>query len=997
MDKRVVLRPNACIHLAGLECIVEREIGRGSNAVVYKAKYPDAADPRLYHHILLKELFPYHEDGKIYRAGDGVTVISEDDAYFLMHRNSFLSGNQVHLKLREQYPGMFGNNINTCTANATYYTILDFSGGRTLKVELEEAERTMSLRGIVKRMIGISDSLAVFHDMGLLHLDVSPDNILLTNTGSNERIELIDYNSVIPVSPTENVHLSSKPGFASPEVRTGNISSIGYWTDLYSVAAVFFYVLQGRTLSRLEQSGIQKVSVSGCPYLQSAPQTVSSLISHILKKGLNPVPRCRYQTVAEFKEDLCELLDRIDGVGITHSALWETGKQKIDRQIKANPSLKYLTESAPLYPIHIEAPQGHTIEDFLHGCANVVLFGSGGIGKTTLLMDTVLRHTRQYRKDCPAMIYLSLYDYCEGDANFIHDSLLKGMKFKRETENYGNARHALDVLLQKPIKTKNGECPVLCLFLDGYNEAAGDTQHLRNEIERLAVMDGVSILVTSRSELPELSFEAWRLEKLTAAEVQEILGRNGMLMPKTEEMTDILTNALMLTLYIRACSDSGEQFTIETREHLIHAYLDALLKKELDALPENSPLRWQIEAGFRCVYPVLASMEQSGKQHINSAELLRQVTDLYAAFRSRAFLKKYPGWIGHTSDIYGACKNADDWYGAVIHDLLWRRLGLLMQCDEGAYRLQHQDFLAALAPEGRQIQKAVQNVKNRKRLWLSLAAMPILFGFVAVIAHIPQPQAEPYDALKAVDALGEVQIVYSELNRQMKAVNGLLSDETPEGRESDLQENDRFEKARNNLQGLASYILVDRAQDKQVADDYIDRMKKKLNTGERFPWNQLSFDWNTYLSMTSMLDENRETYGGYIDILEYIHINGSPEDYGHCGQLIRNVLLSEAKLVALYNYAAYTLRMGGLAAFENTPEGREIWGAFERLSAGSKEDMPAGALTDDAWTQLDMNGILQLIANTENKDVTAAKQALATDMIYQNYKMLLIGQQANPL
>ena len=105
------------------------------------------------------------------------------------------------------------------------------------------------------------------------------------------------------------------------------------------------------------------------------------------------------------------------------------------------------------------------------------------------------------------------------------------------------------------------------------------------------------------------------------------------------------------------------------------------------------------------------------------------------------------------------------------------------------------------------------------------------------------------------------------------------------------------------------------------------------------------------------------------------------------------MLLSEAKLVALYNYAAYTVRIDGLATFENTSEGRDIRGSFKRLSSGSGGDMPTDALTDDAWAKLDMNGILQLIANTESKDVTAAKQAIAADKTYQNYKILLMGQQ----
>ncbi len=738
MDGRKALAPGVALPFPGMECIIEQEIGRGSNAIVYRGWYADALDKRQRHHVLVKELFPYHEKAAIYRAEDGQTVLCGDEGQstLQLHTQSFVWGNEVHLALRERHPSAVGGNLNSFSLNQTYYTILDFSGGRDFKTECQT--RPAGLRQTVQRMLGVLDSLDVFHRMGYLHLDISPDNILITDGGARERIELIDYNSVVAINALQagqDIRFSAKAGFASPEVRTQALASLGPWTDLYSVTAVFFAALMGRTLERMEQSGVKVIDPSSCPALKDMPETVKSMVRQIMNRGLATVAKKRYASVEAMQTDLLELLDRIDGVGVTHWALWEMSRAGIQREVRLNPALAYIADERELYPIEVGMPS--SLDAFLAGRCHAVVCGSGGMGKTTFLMRTAWQESRAYRRDRAAVLYLPLYGYQPGDAHFIHDSILRRLKFKPDMDSYANARHALDVLVQRPLRTKSGERPVLCLMLDGYNEISGDTQALQKEIEQLAQMEGVRVLLSTRTPPVEFAFETWHMQPLAESTVRSILAGRHLLMPQGEQMQTLLLNPMMLSLFVRASCESGEQLFVQSREELVDAYLRALMQKELGDLGENAPEKWQLKAALECAYPLIADWEMRRRSGQGSLQLLSIITSLFTALGSRALLKRFPAYVGHAADIRGGAKDGDEWYGLIIHDLLWRRLGLLRQDENGVYRMAHQEFCDVLCASGKPIRELLARRKSRRAALTvgmsALLALAVGFGAFSLL------------------------------------------------------------------------------------------------------------------------------------------------------------------------------------------------------------------------------------------------------------------------
>ncbi len=719
MDKRMALPVGWELQFPGLKCVTEEEIGRGSNAIVYRGWYEDASNARQHHPVLIKELFPYQENGGIYRDPQSghIQITPEGAPVMQMHQDSFRWGNDIHLQMKAMHPEETGANINTYAYQGTYYTLLGFSGGRTLDAELSRQKEASTLRRIVQRCVGVLDSLKAFHQMDFLHLDISPDNVILLNRGRRERVELIDYNSVIRLCDLAEgtpIHLSRKQGYASPEVRKGDLGKIGPWTDLYSVAALFYFCLMETPLTRMQLSGIAPVSVQTSRFLSGVPATVTAQVQKILAKGLAASVKRRYQSITEMLEEFQELLNRIDGIGITHWALWETCADSVRREIGGNTGLAYLTEEASLYPLELSDAQGMPVPSLLSRNSNAVLTGSGGMGKTTLFLRTAWLESQHYRPDRSVVCYISLNDYSPGDDTFLHDKILRKMRFSADTVTYENARHTLDLLLQKPLMTKQGAQPMLYLLLDGYNEISWDPQGLHREILRFSQMDGVTVLIASRNGLPEYPFEQWTVEPLKKKTVQEILGNNGLLVPEEPKIRVLLHNPMMLNLFVRACLSEGSQLKVEDGKGLIYAYLRAITDKELRAMPEDARESWQIRAAVEGVLPLIAGIAQG--QTLSNELLITHISRLYAALNGSLLRKHFPSWIGHFGDIRGNCAQAEDWYRLMVQDILWRRLGLLVRDAEGQYRIFHQEFQETLAPQGKALAAELQRKSPVRRI-----------------------------------------------------------------------------------------------------------------------------------------------------------------------------------------------------------------------------------------------------------------------------------------
>ncbi len=857
IDNRKALQKGTILNFPGVSCEVGEEIGRGSNSLVYQGSYRDAHDQEQVHHVLIKELFPLHMQGKIFRLEDNsICVEPEGQDTFEMHRESFETGNKVHLKLLEACPDQIGANLNTFSLNGTLYSVLGVSGGQSLAQMQTTPVR--SLRSIAKRALSILEALETFHANGLAHLDIAPDNILLLGSGERERALLIDYNSTMTISAARRkdaVIFSIKQGYTAPEIRAGQADEISFASDMYSVTAVLYWMITGSALSLFQMVRPAPPDVSGAPCMRDEPETVKVWVQEILRRGLQSLPSRRYQTTFDMRRDLEELIDRIDGVGITHWALWEAGRKRVARMVRDNPSLSFIRDSANLYPSMISdgtelLPAEDCIRKLPGSC---MLVAGGGMGKTTSLLRLVFSGNKTYRPKSPAVMYLSLYGWQPGDGSFIINSILDELHYHAETHTYDDARKVLYELLDKPMILRDGEAPVLLLLLDGLNEITGDPKPLLDEIRRLSAMRGVRLAVASRVGEESLPFPQLHLAELSDGIVQDVLSKEGLLLPEADGMKALLRTPLMLSMYVKAGQLGGKQVRVNTADELLKTYLLALKEKAVQDLSEQTNRRWQVEAALEFALPAIAAEIHRERRGLKDAELLPVIAKCFRILSGPLSRRFFPQWIGRTAAIRGGARNAEEWYGQIVHDILWKQLGLVSRDEQGKYVVFHQvveEYLLTLSKANdRRIQR-YHWLRGTIAAICSCITVGLLIYFI-----VPSP-LPPYDETYADNIMERILKAYVVAGYQYESLSSLA--------DAAIESPEAFETQYFYYQGDVKKKYVD-------PENALVDLSDMLSSGEAMPWSNLPMDEEACIKLLTLsYDRWEEDYQKYVSVLEYV-------------------------------------------------------------------------------------------------------------------------------
>ncbi|MBQ6877348.1 MAG: PASTA domain-containing protein [Oscillospiraceae bacterium] len=128
--------------------------------------------------------------------------------------------------------------------NKTSYIVMEYLEGETVSEKLKKSG-TFSYKETEEIMSVVLSTLDEVHATGIIHRDVSPGNIFITNDGN---IKLIDFGAARFASAyhTKSLSIILKPGYA-PEEQYRSKGNQGPWTDVYSAAATMYKMLSGRT------------------------------------------------------------------------------------------------------------------------------------------------------------------------------------------------------------------------------------------------------------------------------------------------------------------------------------------------------------------------------------------------------------------------------------------------------------------------------------------------------------------------------------------------------------------------------------------------------------------------------------------------------------------------------------------------------------------------------------------------------------------------------
>lgn len=126
--------------------------------------------------------------------------------------------------------------------NGTGYIIMELLEGRTVK-EIQADRGCFDYEEAVDIILPVLDGLIAVHRAGIIHRDISPDNIMITEEG---KVKLLDFGAARHTVNAHSLSLSVilKPGYA-PEEQYRSNGDQGPWTDVYGVGATLYRMITG--------------------------------------------------------------------------------------------------------------------------------------------------------------------------------------------------------------------------------------------------------------------------------------------------------------------------------------------------------------------------------------------------------------------------------------------------------------------------------------------------------------------------------------------------------------------------------------------------------------------------------------------------------------------------------------------------------------------------------------------------------------------------------
>lgn len=268
--------------------IIGRVMGKGGFGITYLGY-----DLRMDKIIAVKEYYP---NGICYRAHMETELTVADSKA----AETFEQGAQKFYTEAEMVAQFNGNpNImgvyDYFRANNTVYLVMEFLSGMTLKNYVKNHGRLSDGQALFV-MDKMAAALIITHSAGVLHRDISPDNIMICADG---KVKLIDFGAArqIMTESSSNLTVVMKPGYTPIEQYTKK-GKQGAWTDIYSLGVSMYYALTGVILddpySRMDDDS----------ELDENKHGINGSIWEILKKCTNINASDRYGSAIDLRKAL---------------------------------------------------------------------------------------------------------------------------------------------------------------------------------------------------------------------------------------------------------------------------------------------------------------------------------------------------------------------------------------------------------------------------------------------------------------------------------------------------------------------------------------------------------------------------------------------------------------------------------------------------------------------------------------------------------------------
>ena len=275
--------------------VTGRVLGQGGFGITYVAQNYNTKE--------LAAIKEYYPDSMAIREGShSVTPYNMDRS------SNYEYGKERFLEEAKTLSEFIGNPhivrvISYFEENGTAYFVMEYVKGISLKKYLQGKGGKISWQEAMQLLKPVMDALSAVHDKGIIHRDVTPDNIVITDDGN---VKLLDFGSARYSigERSQSLDVILKHGFA-PYEQYIRRSRQGSFTDVYSLAATFYYAITGLTppeaVERIDNDTLQLPSALGID--------IPAGVEAALVKALAVRSNDRIRTMDEFKKALEEGAD----------------------------------------------------------------------------------------------------------------------------------------------------------------------------------------------------------------------------------------------------------------------------------------------------------------------------------------------------------------------------------------------------------------------------------------------------------------------------------------------------------------------------------------------------------------------------------------------------------------------------------------------------------------------------------------------------------------
>lgn len=272
--------------------LIQKVIGTGGFGVIY-----EAFDLLLNRNVAIKEFFVEGCMTRDKQNKKAISVNPDEDSIKKISRCRKMFLHEIKIMELIQNVPYITRIKDNFAENGTEYIVMNLLQGMTLSEYAKKHGGRIKTSILLKMLKTVMLALEEMHRLQVIHRDISPGNLFLTE---DEDLYLIDFGGATSFnneSELYNPQVIEHIGFHAPEYE--NTALQGAWTDIYSLSATIVYLITGEGVPTAEN----RSAFDALPQMLMRSK-LSNKQQNAIMLGMKINPQNRYDSIDKFRTEL---------------------------------------------------------------------------------------------------------------------------------------------------------------------------------------------------------------------------------------------------------------------------------------------------------------------------------------------------------------------------------------------------------------------------------------------------------------------------------------------------------------------------------------------------------------------------------------------------------------------------------------------------------------------------------------------------------------------